>query len=57
LKLDAEAASMTSIDQHLAELPETEAILRGRQLLQEKQGVLQQDHNISHKRLRPRRPL
>jgi hypothetical protein len=57
LKVDAEAASMTSIDQHLAELPETEAILRGRQLLQEKQGVLQQDHNISHKRLRPRRPL
>jgi Ca-activated chloride channel family protein len=46
------AASLASIDQHLAALPQSDAVMRERQLLQEKHELLQQDRNLSRKRLR-----
>ncbi|MFM1901079.1 MAG: hypothetical protein RLZZ216_1655, partial [Cyanobacteriota bacterium] len=46
------AASLASIDQHLAALPQSAAVMRERQLLQEKHELLQQDRNLSRKRLR-----
>ena len=50
--LHAAAASLASIDQHLAALPQSDAVVRERQLLKEKQELLQQDRNLSRKRLR-----
>jgi Ca-activated chloride channel family protein len=50
--LHAAAASLASIDQHLAALPQSAAVVRERQLLIEKQELLQQDRNLSRKRLR-----
>lgn len=46
------AVSLASIDQHLAALPQSDAVMRERQLLQEKHELLQQDRNLSRKRLR-----
>jgi Ca-activated chloride channel family protein len=48
----AAAARLASIDQHLAALPQSDAVVRERQLLKEKQELLQQDRNLSRKRLR-----
>ena len=45
-------ASLGAIDQRLAGLPQSEAVARERQLLAEKQSLLQQDRNLSRKRLR-----
>jgi Ca-activated chloride channel family protein len=50
--LRAAAESLASIDQHLAALPQSDAIVRERQLLKEKQQLLLQDQNLSRKRLR-----
>lgn len=46
------ATSLASIDLHLAALPQSDAVMRERQLLQEKQELLCQDRNLSRKRLR-----
>jgi Ca-activated chloride channel family protein len=50
--LNAAATKLASIDLHLAALPQSDAVVRERQLLQEKQELLQQDRNLSRKRLR-----
>jgi Ca-activated chloride channel family protein len=50
--LRAAMASLGAIDQRLAGLPQSEAVARERQLLAEKQSLLQQDRNLSRKRLR-----
>jgi Ca-activated chloride channel family protein len=43
---------LASIDQLLAALPQSDAVVRERQLLKEKQELLRQDQNLSRKRLR-----
>jgi Ca-activated chloride channel family protein len=48
----AAAASLASIDQHLAALPQSAVVVRERKLLEEKQELLQQDRKLSRKRLR-----
>ena len=50
--LRAAMASLAAIDQRLGCLPQSEAITRERRLLVEKQQLLQDDCNLSRKRLR-----
>ena len=50
--LRAAMASLAAIDQHLGCLPQSDAITRERRLLVEKQQLLQDDCNLSRKRLR-----
>ena len=45
-------ASIEGIDAHLAGLTQSEAVRRERRLLAEKQALMQQDRNLSRKRLR-----
>jgi len=45
-------ATLAAIDHRLAALPQSEAVQRERRLLAEKQALLQQDRNLSRKRLR-----
>ena len=40
------------MDERLADLPQSDAIQRERQLLAEKRALIQQDRNLSRKRLR-----
>lgn len=44
--------SLTTMDEWLADLPQSGAIKRERQLLAEKRALMQQDRNLSRKRLR-----
>jgi Ca-activated chloride channel family protein len=50
--LRAAAQSLASIDLNLAALPQSEVVKQERQLLKEKQELLQQDCNLGRKRLR-----
>ena len=50
--LRAARAHLEAIDQRLSLLPQTEAIQRERLLLEEKKALLDQDRNLSRKRLR-----
>jgi Ca-activated chloride channel family protein len=50
--LRAARALLEAIDQRLSLLPQTEAIQRERLLLEEKKALLDQDRNLSRKRLR-----
>jgi Ca-activated chloride channel family protein len=50
--LQAAMSSLMAIDQRLAGLPQSEAIARERQLLDEKKTLMSQDRNLSRKRLR-----
>ena len=50
--LRAARALLEAIDQRLSLLPQTEAIQRERLLLEEKKALLDQDLNLSRKRLR-----
>ena len=50
--LQAALASLEGIDQHLAGLPQSDAVQRERRLLAEKQALLRHDRNLSRKRLR-----
>jgi len=50
--LHAALASLAAIDKRLAALPQTEGVQRERRLLTEKQALMQQDRNLSRKRLR-----
>ena len=45
-------ATLAAVDQRLAALPQSEAVQRERRLLAEKQALMQQDRNLSRKRLR-----
>ena len=44
--------SLGAMDERLADLPQSDAIQRERQLLAEKRALMQQDRNLSRKRLR-----
>jgi len=48
----AALASLAAIDASLAALPQSEGVQRERRLLAEKQALMQQDRNLSRKRLR-----
>ena len=48
----AAMGSLAAIDKRLAALPQSEGVKRERQLLAEKQALMQQDRNLSRKRLR-----
>ena len=50
--LQSALASIEGIDTHLAGLPQSDAVQRERRLLAEKQELMQQDRNLSRKRLR-----
>jgi hypothetical protein len=50
--LRAARAHLEAIDQRLSLLPQTDAIQRERLLLEEKKALLDQDRNLSRKRLR-----
>ena len=50
--LQAAMASLAAIDGRLAALPQSESVQRERRLLAEKQALLQEDPNLSRKRLR-----
>jgi hypothetical protein len=50
--LRAARAHLEAIDQRLSLLPQSEAIQRERLLLEEKKALLDQDRNLSRKRLR-----
>jgi Ca-activated chloride channel family protein len=50
--LRAAAQKLASIDIDLAALPQSEVVKQERQLLKEKQELLQQDRNLGRKRLR-----
>jgi Ca-activated chloride channel family protein len=50
--LDAAMASLDGIDHRLAGLPQSDSVQRERRLLAEKKELMQQDRNLSRKRLR-----
>jgi Ca-activated chloride channel family protein len=50
--LQSALASIAGIDMQLAGLPQSDAVQRERRLLAEKQALMQQDRNLSRKRLR-----
>lgn len=50
--LQAAIGSLVAIDARLAALPQSEGVQRERRLLTEKQALMQQDRNLSRKRLR-----
>jgi len=50
--LQAAMISLSAIDGRLAALPQSEGVQRERRLLAEKQALMQQDRNLSRKRLR-----
>ena len=50
--LQSALASIEGIDTQLAGLPQSDAVQRERRLLAEKQELMQQDRNLSRKRLR-----
>lgn len=50
--LQSALASIEGIDTHLVGLPQSDAVQRERRLLAEKQALMQQDRNLSRKRLR-----